>query len=128
MQWVYLIKVKEKIKEVAKSKGVIFEQSVINELASIVINDKKEILEVVQDAIDKKHYKINEEMQPVIKKPEKKKVGRKKMEDKKRLNFNITEEEHRFLTYLKEKHKFATITDAIRYCINEQRTIKRNFK
>lgn len=127
MQWVYLIKVKEKIKEIAKSKGVVFEQSVINELASKVINDKKEIMEVVQDYFDKTHYKINEEMKPVIKK-EKKKVGRKKMLDKKRVNFNITEEEHRFLTYLKEKHNFATLTDAIRYCINQQRTIKRNFK
>lgn len=127
MQWVYLIKVKEKIKEIAKSKGVVLEQSVINELASIVINDKKEILEVVQDYFDKTHYKINEEMKPVIKK-EKKKVGRKKMLDKRRLNLNITEEEHRFLTYLKEKHNFTTLTDAIRYCINQQRTIKRNFK
>lgn len=127
MQWVYLIKVKERIKEIAKSKGIVLEQSVINELASKVINDKKEILEVVQDYFDKTHYKINEEMKPVIKK-EKKKVGRKKMLDKKRVNFNITEEEHRFLEYLKEKHKFATLTDAVRYCINQQRTIKRNFK
>ncbi len=128
MQWVYLIKVKEKIKEVAKSKGVVLEQSKINELASIVINENLPISNVVQDYIDKTHYKINEEMQPEIKKPEKKKAGRKKMEDKKRLNLNITEEEHRFLTYLKEKHKFSTITDAIRYCINQQRTFKKNFK
>ncbi len=128
MAYNFVFQVKNEIRQLARKKGIVFNDDTINRIVVEVMDNKKDIIEAVNNEIECSLYHITRERKPVIKEKEKKKTGRKPMTEKRRVNFNFTEEEWRFLEYLKENKGFTTITNTIRYCINEQRKIKRNFK
>ena len=127
MAYNFVFQVKNEIRRLARQKGIVFDDDTINRIVVEVMDNKKDIVQAINNEIECSLYQVTRDRKPVIKEREKKRPGRKEMKEKRRVNFNFTEEEWRFLEYLKEKHGFTTITNTIRFCINEQRKIKRNF-